>query len=81
MLAQTVKVDRFGRVVLPKPIRDRLKIEPGSEVVIEVKGKEVTLRRQERGQIPVITQRIAALRLPVGDWELMEREIEAGSLE
>ena len=47
MLAQTVKVDRSGRVVLPKSIRDRLKIGPGSEVVIEVKDKEVTLRRQE----------------------------------
>jgi len=78
MLAQTVKVDRSGRVVLPKSIRDRLKIGPGSEVVIEVKDKEVTLRRQEQERTTAITERIAALRLPIGDWEQMEREIEFG---
>jgi len=75
MLAQTVEVDRSGRVVLPKSIRDRLKIGPGSEVVIEMKDKEVTLRRQKQERTTVITERIAALRLPVGDWEQMEREI------
>jgi len=80
MLAQTVKVDRSARVVLFKSIRDRLKIGPGSEVVIEVKDKEVTLRRQEQERTTAITERIAALRLPVGDWEQMEREIEAGRL-
>jgi len=78
MLAQTVKVDRSGRVVLPKSIRDRLKIGPGSEVVIEVKDKEVTLRRKEQERTTAITERIAALRLPVGEWEQMEREIESG---
>jgi AbrB family looped-hinge helix DNA binding protein len=67
MLAQTVKVDRSGRVVLPKNIRERLKIRPGSEVIVEIKD--------------TITQRIASLRLPVGDWDQMEREIEAGRLE
>jgi AbrB family looped-hinge helix DNA binding protein len=81
MLAQTVKVDRSGRVVLPKNIRERLKIRPGSEVIVEIKDQEVMLRLHADERVATITQRIASLRLPVGDWDQMEREIEAGRLE
>jgi len=81
MFTQTVKVDRSGRVVLPKSIRERLRIEPGSKMIIEMKDQEVMLRLQEGDRATTITRRISALRLPVGDWDQMEREIEAGRLE
>lgn len=80
MMIQTAKIDRSGRISLPKPVRDFLRLKPGSQVIIEVRGKEVTLRAGE-GATTSITNRIAALALPVGDWEQMEREIEAGRLE
>jgi AbrB family looped-hinge helix DNA binding protein len=79
MTTQIATLDRSGRISLPKPVRDFLRLKPGSQVIIEVRGKEVTLRAGEG--TTSITNRIAALALPVSDWEQMEREIEAGRLE
>ncbi|MDH4163062.1 MAG: AbrB/MazE/SpoVT family DNA-binding domain-containing protein [Nitrospirota bacterium] len=41
-------VDRFGRVVVPKDIRDRLGLRPGSELEIDEKGNEIILKSAER---------------------------------
>ncbi len=40
----TITIDRAGRVVIPKEIRDRLHLQPGSELEIEVSGEEITLQ-------------------------------------
>ena len=32
----TVTIDKFGRVLIPKPLRDRLGLEPGAELVLDV---------------------------------------------
>ena len=37
-------VDRAGRVVLPKPLRDRLELEPGTPLELECYGEVITLR-------------------------------------
>ena len=37
-------LDRFGRVVVPKGIRDRLGFRPGVEVEIDEKENEVVLK-------------------------------------
>ncbi len=37
-------LDRFGRVVVPKDIRDRLGLRPGAEIEIDEKGNEVVLK-------------------------------------
>ena len=79
MTTQTARIDRSGRISLPKPVRDFLRLKPGAQVIIEVRGEEVMLRAGEDSTS--ITKRIAALALPVGDWEQMERQIEAGRLE
>ena len=79
MTTQTARLDRSGRISLPNPVRDFLRLKPGSQVIIEMRGEEVMLRAEEG--VTSITNRIAALALPVGDWEQMEREIEAGRLE
>lgn len=39
----TVTIDKAGRVVIPKSIRDRLNLVPGSELGIDVKGNEINL--------------------------------------
>ena len=41
------KVDRFGRIVVPKEIRDRHGLVPGSEVEIEDAAETIVLRRLE----------------------------------
>ncbi|MBN1835027.1 MAG: AbrB/MazE/SpoVT family DNA-binding domain-containing protein [Spirochaetales bacterium] len=38
------KVDRFGRIVVPKEIRDRHGLVPGSEVEIEETAEVILLR-------------------------------------
>lgn len=40
---ETVSLDRFGRIVVPKPMRDELGLEAGSELSIEVAGDTVVL--------------------------------------
>jgi AbrB family looped-hinge helix DNA binding protein len=37
-------LDRFGRVVVPKDIRDRLGLRPGVEIEIDEKENEVILK-------------------------------------
>jgi len=44
----TNKVGRKGQVVIPKPMRDRLGIAPGDEVIFWVDGAELRVRRAGR---------------------------------
>ena len=39
----TITIDKAGRVVIPKSIRDHLNLIPGSELEVEVKGNEINL--------------------------------------
>ncbi len=64
LLGMTYKVGPKGQVVIPKPIRDRLGISPGDEVVVEQDGREVRIRRQA-DDAEARRRRIRALR---GSW-------------
>ena len=37
-------IDRFGRIVLPKKLRDDFNLEPGSQIYIEESGQEIILK-------------------------------------
>jgi AbrB family looped-hinge helix DNA binding protein len=37
-------LDRFGRIVLPKKLRDDFNLEPGSQIQIEESGLEIILK-------------------------------------
>jgi AbrB family looped-hinge helix DNA binding protein len=39
-----VAVDKAGRVVLPKPLRDKMQLVAGDELLIESEGERMTLR-------------------------------------
>jgi AbrB family looped-hinge helix DNA binding protein len=41
-------IDRFGRLVLPKQIRDRIGLKPGSEMEIEELKTEIVIRHSEQ---------------------------------
>lgn len=53
----TVTLDSAGRVVIPKVLRDELRLEPGDTIEMQSEGERVTLRpirsasplRRERG--------------------------------
>ncbi len=40
----TITIDRAGRMVIPKAIRDRLNLLPGTELEIEARGGEIKLK-------------------------------------
>ena len=37
-------IDRFGRIVLPKKLRDDYNLGPGSQIQIEESGQEIILK-------------------------------------
>ena len=37
-------IDKAGRVVIPKPLREELRLEPGDALDMETAGEEITLR-------------------------------------
>lgn len=43
-MVTTLTLDQAGRVVLPKKVRDDLRIGPGDELELESDGDRVTLR-------------------------------------
>ena len=51
-----VTLDRAGRIVLPKTLRDELHLSPGDTLDLTVKGDEVTLRPR-RGATPLQKER------------------------
>ena len=34
-----------GQIAIPKPIRDRLNLKPGTEVALDVQGEQVIMKR------------------------------------
>jgi len=40
----TVTIDKAGRVVIPKALRDELQLEPGDALELESEGDRMTLR-------------------------------------
>jgi AbrB family looped-hinge helix DNA binding protein len=49
-------IDKAGRVVLPKPLRDELQLSPGDALELESSGEEITLR-PSRGGAPLRKKR------------------------
>ena len=41
-----VKVDKYGRIVIPKEVRERLGIEENSELTLTVRDDEIVIRVQ-----------------------------------
>jgi AbrB family looped-hinge helix DNA binding protein len=37
-------IDKAGRVVIPKPLREELRLEPGDSLEMESSGEQITLR-------------------------------------
>ncbi len=79
MFAQTIPIDQGGRITLPQQILEALGVQPEAEVVIALTETGVVLK--PKYAVTPITDRLAAMNLPVSDWERMEQEIEAGRME
>lgn len=79
MFTQMVIIDNAGRITLPKKILQTLKIAPETEVILEITDKKEILIKPQKTALS-ITEKIAAMNLPVANWLEMEQEIEAGRL-
>lgn len=44
-----ITIDKAGRVVLPKPVRDELQLGPGDSIELESSEDQVILRPSRRG--------------------------------
>ncbi len=76
-LATFISVDKAGRMVLPKKVRERLGIEKEGVLLMEVKESEVVLKRSTLEKSP--SKAISKMNLPTGLWNKIEREIEEGA--
>ena len=41
---KVISLDKAGRVVLPKDLRDKLRLEAGDELLVEESGEQIVLR-------------------------------------
>ncbi|MGA8027101.1 MAG: AbrB/MazE/SpoVT family DNA-binding domain-containing protein [Bryobacteraceae bacterium] len=48
-------IDKAGRIVIPKPLREELHLEPGDTLEMESAGEQITLR-PVRGTGPLIKE-------------------------
>jgi AbrB family looped-hinge helix DNA binding protein len=54
----TITLDKAGRVVIPKTLRDELHLEPGDALELETEGDRVTLRAPYRNPPQKGTRRV-----------------------
>jgi AbrB family looped-hinge helix DNA binding protein len=43
-MSAKVSLDKAGRVVLPKALRDSMRLAPGDDLLVESEGEQITLR-------------------------------------
>jgi AbrB family looped-hinge helix DNA binding protein len=55
-MTTTLTMDKAGRIVLPKPLRDELQLEPGDSLEVHSSGEQITLR-PVRGTSPLKKKR------------------------
>ena len=75
-MLHTVKVDKQGKLTLPKDALDALGVKKEAERIMELTDGGILLSFKQ--SLPPLTEQIAAMNLPVASWEQMETETEAG---
>jgi bifunctional DNA-binding transcriptional regulator/antitoxin component of YhaV-PrlF toxin-antitoxin module len=76
MFTQTIKIDRAGRITLPRPIREALGLPPAHEAEVVIELTEAGAMIKPTYLPTPITERIGVMGLPVADWEQIEEGVE-----
>lgn len=43
-MSTKISIDKAGRVVLPKSLREKMRVGPGDDLLVEAQGDHITLR-------------------------------------
>jgi len=78
-MARTVEMDKSGRIIIPKEIRDELGVGEGDVFKLERKDDEILLKPIRLKKNPA--EAISEMTLPISSWERVEKEIERGAIE
>ncbi len=79
----TITIDKAGRVVLPKNLREMLNLFPGTALEVEARADEIRLRVADRGPALIEKQGVLVhhggetIQLDVADFINREREAHA----
>ena len=68
-----VQIDQAGRIVLPKPLRERFRLERGDNLELEVKGEVIELRPLKPG---LTIERVNGIMVICGDSPVPEDIVE-----
>lgn len=74
MLTKISKIDKQGRIALPKRMRDVFGLAPETDVILSLTETGIVIKPKLL-KTP-ITHRIAEMDLPVADWPSIEKQIE-----
>ncbi len=50
----TVKLDKFGRVLIPKPVRDKLKVDANQDLQLSIQDGALVLTPQRSAVLKVV---------------------------
>jgi len=78
-MVKTVEMDKSGRVVIPREIRQSLQMSGEQTLLIELRKEEIVLKPLRLKSDPV--KAIAEMNLPIAKWEEIEKQIEEGVLQ
>ncbi len=56
IVSTRLTIDSAGRVLIPKPLRDKLDLAPGDTLELEAAGESITLR-PTRGAVPLTREK------------------------
>ena len=51
---KTVAIDRFGRVLIPKPVRDQLNLHKGQEMTLHIEAGKLVLAPNLQEQVQLV---------------------------
>ena len=83
-MAYTLTMDQKGRIKLPWQIIESLGMKIDTELIVEMTESGLLLKPKSSPKalpkaLPTpLTDQLAAMNLPVADWDQMEQEINAG---
>ena len=68
---EIANIDKFGRILIPKKMRQRFGLHTSGRVFIESRDQELVIKPMHKKAGDTV-KKIAMMDLPVDDWELME---------